>query len=63
MHEHPWVFYEGLLFIFRVLCVLPGKWRQWAGLVASAWLQGPKGKWHRLLLIAGPWEVTVIRQL
>ena len=60
MQEHPWVFCEGLLFIFgvraafgldaccffpqcascypldSVLCVLPGRWRQWAGLVASA---------------------------
>ena len=25
----------------RVLCMLPGRWREWAGLVASAWLLGP----------------------
>ena len=39
------------------------------GLVASCWLlgpwqwQGPPGRWHRLLLVAEPWEVRVIRQV
>ena len=42
-----------------VLHVLPGRWRQWAGLVASAWLlgllqqQGPMERWCRLLLLQG----------
>ena len=54
----------------RVLCVLPGRWRQWEGLVALAWLlgpwkwQGPLGRWLRLLLVAEPWEVAVtLRQM
>ena len=33
MHEYPWVFCESLLFIFRVLWMLPGRWRQWEGLI------------------------------
>ena len=49
--------------------MLPGRWWQWARLVANAWLldpwqwQGPMGRWCRLLLVAGLWEVTVIRQV
>ena len=49
----------------RVLSVFPGRRRQWVGLVVSAWLlgssqqQGPAGRWHRLLLAAGPWEVAM----
>ena len=64
MHELLWVFCESLLFLSRVLCILPERWP-----VASAWLlgpwqwQGPTGRWCRLLLVAGSWEVTVIRQV
>ena len=50
--------------------MLPGRWRQWVGLIASAWLlgpsqwQGPMGKWLRLLLVAGPLEVALtLRQM
>ena len=51
-----------------MLRVFSWRWRQWAGLGAHAWLldpwqwQGPMGGWHRLLLVAGPWEEAVIRQ-
>ena len=38
MYKCPWVFCEGLLFIFVVLSVLPERWRQWAGLISSALL-------------------------
>lgn len=40
--------------------------RQWPKLEASAWLLGPSqwqrpaGRWHRLLLLTGPWKVAVI---
>ena len=66
MCQYPWVFWKVLLFIYCVLHELPKRYRQWAGLVANAWLlgpwqlQGPVWRWHRPLLVAGPWEVTVI---
>ena len=47
--------WKGCYPLYRLLPVLPGRWRQWVGLVASAWLlgcwwqQGPTGRWHRML--------------
>ena len=49
----------------RMLHVFSGKRRQWVELEVSAWLfgsqqqQGHAGRWHRLLLVAGPWEVVI----
>ena len=49
------------------LHLLPGRWRQSARPVVSAWLLGPwqwwgpAGRWHRLLLVAGPWQVVAGR--
>ena len=44
--------------------------RQWVGLVVSAWFlgsqqqQGPEGRWSRLLLVSGLWEVIMsLRQI
>ena len=49
----------------RMLSVFSGRRRQWVGPAVSAWSlgsqqqQGPAGRWHRLLLVAGPWEVVI----
>ena len=49
----------------RMLNVFSGRRRQWVGPAVSAWSlgsqqqQGPAGRWHRLLLVAGPWEVVI----
>ena len=46
-------------FLVYGLHLLPERWRQWSGPIASAWLlgpqvwQGPMERWHRLLLVAG----------
>ena len=50
--------------VARMLSVFSGRRRQWVGPAVSAWSlgssqqQGPAGRWHRLLLVAGPWEVA-----
>ena len=53
----------------RVLHVFPGRWRHWAGRVGRAssqclvagplTVEEPTERWCRLLLVAGPWEVSV----
>ena len=49
----------------RKLSVFSRRRRQWVGPAASAWSlgsqqqQGPAGRWNRLLLVAGPWEVVI----
>ena len=49
----------------RMLSVLSEKRRQWvepavsAGSFGSQKQQGPVGRWHRLLLVAEPWEVIM----
>ena len=53
-----------------MLSVFSGRRRQWVERVVSAWSlgseqqQGHAGRWHRLLLVAGPWEVVMgLRQI
>ena len=52
----------------RMLSVFSGRRRQWVGPTVGAWLlgsqqqQGPAGRWHTVLLVAGPWE-EVMRQI
>ena len=49
----------------RMLSVFSGRRSQWVGPAVSAWFLGsqrqlaPAGRWHRLLLAAGPWEVVI----
>ena len=54
----------------RMLSVFSGRRRQWAVPAVSAYLLGSQqqqrssGRWHRLLLVAGPWEVVMsLRQI
>ena len=48
-----------------MLSVFLGRRRQWLGPLVSAWFLGSQqqrglaGRWHRLFLVAGPWEVVV----
>ena len=54
--------YVGCYPFVYVLHMLTRRWRQWAGIVTSAWFLGtwqwqrPVGRWYRLLPVAGPWE-------
>ena len=37
---HDVISLKGIVLVY-CLCVLPGRWQQWAGPITSAWLLGP----------------------
>ena len=45
----------------RMFSVFSGRRRQWVGPAVSAWSLGyqQEGRWHRLFLVVGPWEVVM----